>query len=234
MSCCTRSRSRRSFGDRRVGCTARRRIGPPAGGTDLGSHPPELVLSLILPGSRIARSRCATRRGSRCACPARERTAARSLLHGPFSHGFSRGLLPNRVSAASRDRKAPRCGAFFSAPKRTRTSTGLTSHKALNLVRSWFAFSAPSVDPVVIGLFGGSGGTVALRNRGDAPHRPSHRATYQSRASRPRTSGDPRHERSIRLTGRAASVGPPESEPRSTGRRSEVRILSGALPGLRV
>jgi hypothetical protein len=102
---------------------------------DRDSHPPELVLSLMVPGSRIARSRCATRRGSRCARPARKRTAARSLLHGPFSHGFSRGVLPNRVAAVSRDRKAPHCGAFSSAPKRTRTSTGLTSHKALNLAR---------------------------------------------------------------------------------------------------
>jgi hypothetical protein len=78
-------------------------------------------------------------------------------------------------------RKAPRLRGLLSAPKRTRTSTRESPDKALTLVCWWFAFSALSVEPVVIGLFGGSGGTVALRNRGDASYRPSHGLAYQTR-----------------------------------------------------
>jgi hypothetical protein len=70
--------------------------------------------------------------------------------------------------------------------------------------------------PVVIGLFGGGGARVASRNRGDATHRPSHRPTYQSRVSRPRTSGHLPRQRSFRLNGRAGSGEPSGFEPRST------------------
>ena len=49
-------------------------------------------------------------------------------------------VLPRRTirplrSVPSKNEKVPLCGAFVSAPRETRTPTGHTSHKALNLAR---------------------------------------------------------------------------------------------------
>ncbi len=52
-----------------------------------------------------------------------------------FSPSFSRPGLPIASRRSPEKKKAPHCRAFFSAPKRTRTSTGHSSHKALNLAR---------------------------------------------------------------------------------------------------
>jgi hypothetical protein len=75
---------------------------------------------------------------SRSEAPARhpgESLPKAQVMMATGTHAMLSRRLPIQAAVTHTDReKAPHCGAFSSAPERTRTSTDHTVHKALNPV----------------------------------------------------------------------------------------------------
>ena len=102
-----------------------------------------------------------------------------------LTRSWTTAVWPPRRSMYSAHAEVPStgkprsCRAFFDAPKRTRTSTSHTAHKALNLMSRRVAMSHLSVDPVPIAIFGSIGGPGPRRKSRDASHSASHGSGYQ-------------------------------------------------------
>ena len=140
-----------------------------------------------------------------------------------LTRSWTTAVWPPRRSMYSAHAEVPStgkprsCRAFFDAPKRTRTSTSHTAHKALNLMSRRVAMSHLSVDPVPIAIFGSIGGPGPRRKSRDASHSASHGSGYQfgfaGRAGRgtddhqgSRPSGGPIGTRSETAARRATAV----------------------------